>query len=115
MRKPGFLIPCLFALAVLTGCNKDTADKYVGEQITSMKEKGSDSFAALLEEGIAQSNEAYTLQFPEELREPYQEFLKDSFNTVTFEVSSAHIPLSMSNVLRKVPTENISTLWTTLT
>lgn len=39
MRKPGFLIPCLFALAVLTGCNKDTADKYVGEQITSMKEK----------------------------------------------------------------------------
>ncbi len=89
MRKPGFLIPCLFALAVLTGCNKDTADKYVGEQITSMKEKGSDSFAALLEEGIAQSNEAYTLQFPEELREPYQEFLKDSFNTVTFEVSSA--------------------------
>lgn len=89
MRKPGLLIPCLFALAVLTGCNKDTADKYVGEQITSMKEKGSDSFAALLEEGIAQSNEAYTLQFPEELKEPYQEFLKDSFNAVTFEVSSA--------------------------
>ena len=39
MRKKGFLIPCLFALAVLTGCsNGDTADKYVGEQITSMKE-----------------------------------------------------------------------------
>lgn len=89
MRKPGFLIPCLFALAMLTGCNRDTADKYVGEQITSMKEKGSDSFASLLEEGIAQSNEAFTLEFPEELKEPYQEFLKDSFNAVTFKVSSA--------------------------
>lgn len=90
MRKKGFLIPCLFALAMLTGCNGgDTADNYVGEQITSMKEKGSDSFTTLLDEGIAKSNEAFTLQFPEELREPYQEFLRDSFNAVTFEVASA--------------------------
>lgn len=89
MRKKGLLIPCLFALAMLTGCSKDTADKYVGEQITSMKEKGSDSFTTLLDEGITTSNEAFTLQFPEELKEPYQEFLKDSFNAVTFEVAPA--------------------------
>ncbi len=89
MRKPIFLISGLCALALLTGCSKDTADRYVGEQITSMKEKGSDTFASLLEEGIAKSNEEYVLQFPEELKEPYQEFLKDSFNAVTFEVSSA--------------------------
>lgn len=89
MRKSGFLIPCLFTLAVLTGCGRNTADKYVGEQITSMKEKGSDNFASLLDEGIAESNEAFVTQFPEELKEPYQDFLKDSFNAVTFKVSSA--------------------------
>ena len=89
MRKSGFLILCLFAIAVLTGCSRDTADKYVGEQITSMKEKGSDNFATLLDEGIAESNEAFVVQFPEELKEPYQDFLKDSFNAITFKVSSA--------------------------
>ena len=127
MRKKGFLIPCLFALAVLTGCsNGDTADKYVGEQITSMKEKGSDSFTTLLDEGIAKSNEAFTLQFPEELKEPYQEFLKYSFNAVTFEVSSAkkksddtfsvlvtYTPINIQRTTDASNSEFLSTLETT--
>lgn len=126
MRKRTLLISCLFALSLLTGCSKDTADKYVGEQITSIKEKGCDTFTKLLDEGIAESNETFVLQFPDELKEPYQDFMKDSFNSITFEVSKArkmndgtysvqvtYTPLNIKNTVEKTNLDLINALETT--
>lgn len=126
MRRRTLLIPCLLALVFLTGCNKDTAEKYVGEQITSMKEKGCVSFTKLLDEGIAESNEQFVLQFPEELREPYLVFMKDSFQHITFEVAKArkmndgtysvqvtYTPLNIKNTLETANAEWMETLETT--
>lgn len=90
MKKKGTLLCLLFAsLAVLTGCSQDSASKYVGEQITSMKEKDADTFSVILEDGKAASNKQFVLQFPEELTAPYQEFLQNSFKTIEFEVAKA--------------------------
>lgn len=125
MRKRTFLISCVFALALLTGCSKENADKYVGEQITSIKEDGSEKFAALLEEGIAESNESYVLQFPEELKTPYLEFMKDSFKTIQFEVAKptkmndgtfsvqvTYTPINLKSSLESVNAEFMDSLET---
>lgn len=74
---------------LLTGCNKYTADKYVGEQITSLKEEDTEAFVPLLEDGIAASNDSYGLEFPEELREPYLDFLQTALKSVQFELDGA--------------------------
>ena len=79
----------LLSMLCLAGCGKDSADKYVGEEITSMKKEKADCFAAVLDDGIAKSNQEYVLQFPEELKEPYQKFLQECFKTIEFEVASA--------------------------
>lgn len=126
MRKPTFLISCIFAFALLTGCSDSGADKYVGEQITSIKENGSDSFDTILDAGITESNESYVLQFPEELRESYLEFMKDSFGAISFEVAKAHkmndgtysvqvtyTPLNIKNTVETTNTEQIAALETT--
>ncbi|MCI8666178.1 MAG: hypothetical protein HFG82_05880 [Dorea sp.] len=126
MRKRTFLISCIFALGLLTGCSDNKIDEYVGGQITSIKENGSDNFAALLDEGIAESNELYVLQFPEELREPYLEFMKDSFSTISFEVGKAkkmndgtfsvqvtYTPLNLKNTVEAANLEQIASLETT--
>lgn len=126
MRRRTLLILCLSALALLTGCSRNTAEKYVGEQITSIKEKGCDSFTKLLDEGIAESNETFVLQFPEELREPYQDFMKESFARITFEVSKAqkmndgtysvqvtYTPLNIKKSLTDTNTELVTGLETT--
>lgn len=90
MRKRIVLITCIFAvLALLTGCSGSKAKEAVGLQITSIKKNGSKSFSTLLEKGIAQSNQAFVLQFPEELKKPYLEFMQDAFSTITFKVSKA--------------------------
>lgn len=128
MRKPTFLISCIFAFALMTGCSDNGADKYVGEQITSIKENGSDTFGAMLDEGIADSNELYVLQFPEELRKPYLEFMKDSFGAISFEVAKAqkmndgtysvqvtYTPLNIKNTVEAANTELIASLETTET
>ena len=126
MRKRTFLIPCLFALALMTGCSKENADKYVGEQITSIKENGSEKFTELLEEGIAESNESYVLQFPEELKTPYLEFMKDSFKTIQFEVAKpskmkngtlsvqvTYTPINIKDTLEKANSEFMDSLEST--
>lgn len=84
-----FLTTALFCLSVLAGCSKDTADAYAGKKITTLKEEKSDDFALLLEEGIAESNDTYVLQFPEELKAPYREFLQEAFKSMDFEVQKA--------------------------
>ena len=126
MRKSTFLIACVLAFALLTGCSDNAAGKYVGDQITSIKEKGSGSFDTLLDEGIAASNDAYVLQFPEELREPYLDFMKNSFNAIDFEVAKAqkmndgtysvqitYTPLNIKNTVETANTEQIASLETT--
>ena len=126
MRKRTFLISCIFAFVLLTGCSDNKIDEYVGGQITSIKENGSDSFATILDEGIAESNDSYVLQFPEELREPYLEFMKDSFSSITFEVSKAkkmndgtfsvqvtYTPINIKNTVEAANIEQIALLETT--
>ena len=70
MMKRRFLLPLtLFLLFLLTGCaDKNSADKYLGEQITMIKEKDSGKLSRLLEEGIEESNKNYTLQFPDDTK-----------------------------------------------
>lgn len=89
MKKIKLLIPCLLTLLMLAGCSQDSAEKYVGEQITSMKEEDIDNFISVLDDGIAESNELFVMQFPEDLREPYLKFLQDSFKTMQFEVTKS--------------------------
>lgn len=90
------LIPLLFtaiASAMLfAGCQSGpSAEEYVGDKITALKEKNTEKFESLLETGIAQSYEVnmYVLEFPETLKEPYMEFLQAGFSSIKFEVSSA--------------------------
>lgn len=114
-----FLLSMLF----LAGCGKDSADKYVGEEITSMKKEKADCFAAVLEDGIAKSNQEYVLQFPEELKEPYQKFLQECFKTIEFEVASAkkgddgnykvdvtYTPLNVGETLKSSDSEKANAL-----
>lgn len=91
MKKNFFLIfaTLLLSLSLFTGCSKESADTYVGETITSMKNEKTDKFALILDEGIAESNENYVLQFPVELKSAYLDFLQESFKSVEFEVLKA--------------------------
>lgn len=91
MRKGiSFLTAALLLALGLVGCSgRESADTYVGEQITKLKEDSTKEFTALLESGIAESNENYTLQFPEELKETYLDFLQASFKEIDFEVQKA--------------------------
>ena len=88
-KKRLFLLTALI-FVILCGCgNKDTADKYVGEQITAVKEGSSDKLSLILDDGISESNELYVLQFPDELKEPYLDFMKEAFKSIEFEVEPA--------------------------
>lgn len=91
MRKIiSFLAFSLLMGLLLAGCgSKESADAYVGEQITKLKENSTEGLEAVLEKGIAESNETYVLQFPEELKQPYLEFLQSSFKNIEFEVQKA--------------------------
>lgn len=115
---------CILLAILLPGCkSKYTADQYVGKQITTMKNSAPESFASLLDDGIAKSNENYVLQFPEELKEPYFEFLQSSFQTIQFEVAKAkengdgsysvqitYTPVNIGETLSSKNTELISSL-----
>lgn len=91
MKKRGLLrTSLLFLILFLTGCSdKGSAEEYLGEQITTVKEKDFEKLSFLLEEGIEKSNEQYVLQFPTELKEPYLLFLQEAFRTVEFEAADA--------------------------
>jgi len=91
MKKRGLLLLITLSLALFTGgCkNEDTADKYIGEQITAMKEGNTEYLSLLLDKGIMDSNNLYVLQFPEELKEPYLTFLQKALSEIEFEVEEA--------------------------
>ena len=83
------VLTLIFAL-LLGGCaSGDTADKYVGDLITSIKKEDPSSLSSFLQQGIAQENETYVLQFPDELKDSYLKFLQTSLNAVEFEINGA--------------------------
>lgn len=45
-------LPCLMAALLLSGCSQKGADAYVGEQITSLKGKDTDTYSDFLQSGI---------------------------------------------------------------
>ncbi len=83
------MLTLIFAL-LLGGCaSGETADKYVGDLITSIKKEDPSSLSSFLEQGISDENETYVLQFPDELKDSYLKFLQASFNAVEFEINGA--------------------------
>ena len=83
------VLTLIFAL-LLGGCaSGETADKYVGDLITSIKKEDPSSLSSFLEQGISDENETYVLQFPDELKDSYLKFLQASFNAVEFEINGA--------------------------
>lgn len=91
MKKAAFLlISSLLSAVFLGGCgDKVTADKYLGEQITSIKEGEGEALGTLLDAGAAKSNGDYVIQFPEDLKPAYTDFLQEALDQVEFKVSSA--------------------------
>lgn len=89
--KPRILLCCAVLLtAVATfGCGGQSADQYAGDRITELKEGDPSVFNDLLEQGIKTSNTTYVLDFPEDLKETYLEFLQTSFSSMKFEVEGA--------------------------
>ena len=76
--------------------------------------------------GRAEVYVVYVLQFPEELREPYLEFMKDSFSSISFEVAKAkkmndgtfsvqvtYTPLNIKKTVETANVEHIASLETT--
>lgn len=83
------LLLSLFCLFLFTGCSKEGAEQYVEKELNAVKENGSEEFTQLLDDEIAKNTENFTLEFPEELKEPYVSFLQKAFQTIEFEVQKA--------------------------
>lgn len=92
-KKLSAILPVLFLTAsvLFTGCGGSSADEYLGEQITAMKKEDTGRFSSLLDKQLSETMDInmYVLTFPDELREPYLEFLQKAFASVEFEVASA--------------------------
>ncbi len=125
MKKKLFLFTLTLLLPfILAGCgDKYSADQYLGEQITSIKESDAEKLNFLLEDGIEESNSLYILQFPDELKEPYLSFLQEAFKTIDFKIASAkkngenaftvqvsYTPLDLASTLRAADEEYLSSL-----
>lgn len=82
-------VTCLACTLLLSGCSDNSAGNYVGERITSLKNTDHAAFTSLLDVGIEASNQEFVLQFPEELRDDYLQFLQHAFSSVSFEASAA--------------------------
>lgn len=89
-KKHLFLVLVGLLVFLLGGCgDKMTADKHVGDLITSIKKEDASALTPILEDGITEENDLYVLQFPEELKKPYLDFLQNSLNAVEFEINGA--------------------------
>lgn len=86
-KKRLLLIPCIIALLLLTGCEKEGADDAIVTKINALKREDTEPFETLLNEGIKEPNESYVLQFPDELKKTYVSFLQQAFNRMEFEIS----------------------------
>ena len=62
-KKRLLLIPCIIALLLLTGCEKEGADDAIVTKINALKREDTKPFETLLNEGIKEPNESYVLQF----------------------------------------------------
>lgn len=90
MKKKHLLLVLTGILVfLLTGCGGDSADKYVGAEITDIKKQDATALTFLLEEGMEESNDLYALSFPEELKEPYLGFMQTCLDNVIFEIDGA--------------------------
>ena len=82
----------LLGLMILcSGCEKkESADDYLGRLITRAKENEGE-LSSVLEMGIkdAKSSKNFVIDFPEELKEPYEAFMKEALNQVQFELNKA--------------------------
>lgn len=82
---------CVFcgAVLLLSGCRGSSADGYVGETITGLKDGDPASFSPLLEAGLDDAAGQFVLSCPEEIKEPYLEFLQTAFSAIQFRVAAA--------------------------
>ncbi|MDO4312922.1 MAG: hypothetical protein Q4C52_07540 [Eubacteriales bacterium] len=92
-KKIKVLLPCLLLFILVTGggCEKkEAADDYLGRLITRAKETEGE-LSGVLEDGISDVKETEDLvvDFPEELKVSYEEFLKDALKQVQFELNKA--------------------------
>lgn len=79
----------LISLMAVSGCGKkESADDYLGHLIEDAKENGG-ALTDVLEDGINDIKEKQDLviDFPEELKEPYQAFLQEALKQVQFEIN----------------------------
>lgn len=94
MKKRGLILlsGIMILGAVLAGgCEKkEAADDYLGRQITRAKESEGE-LADVLADGIAlvKEDESFVIDFPEELKEPYEAFLQSALKQVQFELNKA--------------------------
>lgn len=92
-KKMKVLLPCLLFLCLVigSGCEKkESADDYLGKQITQAKETEGE-LSGILDDGLSdiKDKENIIIDFPEELRESYESFLMEALNQVQFEVNKA--------------------------
>lgn len=90
-KRNSLLLLCVFCSAVLlfSGCKRSSADEYVGETITELKNGDAASFSPLLDAGLDDADGQFVLSCPEEIKEPYLEFLQTAFSAIQFRVASA--------------------------
>ena len=92
------LMCCLLAAAVvmstfLNGCSsapKRDPEEAVKKAVMNALEREPEDFSELLESGIIETEKSYgyILAFPEELKEPYLNFLSDAYASVEFQIST---------------------------
>lgn len=78
-------------MMLCSGCEKkESADDYLGRLITRAKENEGE-LQSVLEMGIAdaKSSNDFVIDFPDELKESYEAFLKEALNQVQFELNKA--------------------------
>lgn len=94
MKKRGLvLLTCMMLAGVVSvsGCEKkESADDYLGRQITRAKESEGE-LLDVLEDGIGQvkDKESFVIDFPEDLKDSYEEFLQKALKQVQFELNKA--------------------------